>query len=234
MRTKSLFAADRFRILSNVTRLCLIPPVIGVAISEAWQGSLAPKTGPTLYLITGLTTVMVGMAILTILGSNREDGIPYRTPLLQALIEGLEAFIHRVCLILKYPSLLMVVLSAIFAPIWALFTKADEYQGMPVAILPQEAVDVPIGTMIGFIVMILTTSGYEAARYRSFKALKHFDEFMRRPYIKGEKVYYIPIFMGAERDLLLVTCLEKLECVHLKFSKLDRSVRANQTSALDL
>lgn len=194
MERDRLFGSQNFRILSNVTRLVVLPPVIGVLLSETWQECLVPKTGPTMYLLTGLTAIMVGLSILAILDSKTDEIAPYATPLLQGLIEAAEAFIHRICLILKYPAYLLIILSAIFAPIWALFTKADEYQGISVAIAPNEAVNIPAGTILGFVFMILTSSGYQVAIYRSFQVLKRFDDFLKSP-SNLERVSYFPVFI---------------------------------------
>lgn len=194
MERDRLFGSQNFRILSNVTRLALIPPVMGVLHSETWQGCPIPKTGSTMYLLTGLTAIMVGLSILVILNSKTDEIAPYATPLLQGLIEAAEAFIHRICLILKYPAYLLIILSAIFAPIWALFTKGDEYQGISVAIAPPEAINIPAGTILSFIFMVMTTSGYQVAIYRSFRVLKQFDDFLKSP-SDHERVSYLPVFI---------------------------------------
>lgn len=194
MERDRIFGSRNFRVLSNVTRLALIPPVIGVLISETTQGCVVPKTGPMMYLITGAMAIVVGLTILSILDSKTNEDAPYSTPFLQALIEGAEGFIHRICWALKYPAYMMIVLSAVFAPLWALFTKADEYQGIPIAIAPNEAVNIPVGTFIGFVFMVLTTSGYQVAIYRSFRVFKRFDEFLKSPSSLKE-IGYFPVFI---------------------------------------
>lgn len=187
-----LVGSQRFRAISNVVRLSILPSLIAIAASEVWTKPIIQKTGSTMYLLTGTMTVLVGMLILSVIDSKEENEGIYISGFLQGLVNALESAIRKVCEILKYPAYLMVALGGISTPIFAVFAKRDEFQEMPVAIIPDGTVNLIFFNILSIIAIALITSGFQFPIYRSYRVLKSFDEFMRA---KGDSsfVEYQPI-----------------------------------------
>lgn len=173
-----LLGSQHFRVLSNLTRLSIVPSLLAIACSEVFKHPFIPKTGASLYFLTGTMTVLMGVLILCLLESKKDNISPYSNPFLNALLFSAEATILTVCRILKFPAYLMIVLGIISTPIFAVLSKSDEFQGMPVVLVPDWMLNLTLGNIIAMIFIAAVTSGHGFPIYRSFKALKKFDSFI--------------------------------------------------------
>ena len=176
-----LFGSQHFRVLSNLTRLSIIPSLLAIACSEFFKYPLVPKTGPTIYLLTGAMTVLVGLQIIAILDSRRDGFSPYETSfVLRSLLSAAEKSIVGFCRMMQYLAYLMVFLGGIATPIFAILAKEDEFQEMPVVLIPDSMINLTFSNVIAVIVITAITSGHRVPIYRSFNALKKFDEFIKK------------------------------------------------------
>ena len=106
-----LFGSQHFRVLSNLTRLSIVPSLLAIACSELFKQPLVSKTGPTVYLLTGAMTVLVGLQIIAILDSRRDGFSPYETSfVLRSLLAVAEKSIIGFCRLMQYFAYLMVCL----------------------------------------------------------------------------------------------------------------------------